>query len=76
MDAVRLQEIVAYQRQVHEQMLNSKGPLSVSELQKFMARIRLSCTNYCFQTTLCVTLLNNLKQQVREELRERAQAIQ
>ncbi len=33
-DEARLQEIVAYQRHVHEQMLNSKGPLSVCEMQK------------------------------------------
>jgi DNA-binding protein Fis len=70
-----LQNIVAYQRQVHEQALNRNGPVFLSDMDALHGKNCADLYEMVLPNHAVQHLLNSLKQQVRQELRERARAI-
>jgi DNA-binding protein Fis len=69
-----LQNMIAYQRQVHEQALNRNGPVFLNDLDALHGKNCADLYEMVLPNHAVRHLLNSLKRQLRQELRERAQA--
>jgi hypothetical protein len=71
----KLQEFIDYQCAVHEQLFNRNGPLFISEIAEQHEKVQLKLYEMMLPNHAVRHLLNDLKRQVRSELKEQGSKV-